>query len=191
MELPVRFFGHPLRVFVYRLLGYTSLACLLVAWMLPFMAVAQVPPVVVPRGLDSVSPGAAQPKFRKPPPAVPPEQQDMFSVPPAVDRPLGVEEGPRVAVRTFDLKGVHERPRQNIHVKDVEDLLESIRLAHPDGFTIGELQEAANAVTDFYRKSGLIFAVAFIPVQTVEDGVVTVEVLEGYLGDVNTEGNKV
>ena len=42
----------------------------------------------------------------------------------------------------------------------------------------------------YYREHGLILAQAFVPVQEVDDGEVTIQVLEGLLGRVVTEGNE-
>ena len=52
------------------------------------------------------------------------------------------------------------------------------------------MQEIAAAVTQYYRSAGFVLAQAFIPAQEVVDGIVVIEVLEGNLGNVLTEGNK-
>ena len=167
----------------------------------------------------------------------------MFPIPPAVDRPLDVEEGERVFVSRFELKGVTDRPEDGIALDELADLLDGLRterqqlsavddngftdperveiaafmqkvIADPDldmqfedyeslvdklraikerrdaGMTIGSMQEIAAAVTQYYRSAGFVLAQAFIPAQEVVDGIVVIEVLEGNLGNVLTEGNQ-
>jgi hemolysin activation/secretion protein len=55
--------------------------------------------------------------------------------------------------------------------------------------TIGQLVEAANAVTRLYQKRGYALSFAFIPAQTFEHGVVRVTVVEGYVSRVKISGN--
>lgn len=140
---------------------------------------------------DAARPGAVRPlddeRRRVPlPPA-----ESVLDVPPLIDRPLDIDEGERVIVKRFVIEGVVNRPEYRIKLEEIETLLEEQRTARPDGFTIGRLEEAAAAVTNYYRQRGLILAHAVIPVQTVEDGVVRVEVLEGKLGRVLAEGNHI
>jgi hemolysin activation/secretion protein len=138
---------------------------------------------------DAVRPGAIRPGddpvARPTPPAA-----ATFEVPPVINRPLDVDEGERIEVAAFALKGFTDRPELGINRADVEALLEESRLARPDGFTVGHLQEVAVAVTRYYREKGLILAQAFVPVQTVDDGQVDIEIMEGRLGQVLTEGNE-
>jgi len=70
------------------------------------------------------------------------------------------------------------------------DRLRSERAERRAGLTIGQLQQVANAVTEYYRSAGFILAQAYIPAQEVVDGVVVIEVLEGKLGNVLVEGNE-
>lgn len=113
-----------------------------------------------------------------------------YVVPPVVDRPLDAAGGPRIKLEAVELRGVIDRPKKGLRIDDVWAIIEQARAASPDGMTIGELQELANKITDHYRESGFIVAHAFIPVQTVEDGIITIQVLEGTLGRVLVEGGK-
>ncbi len=56
------------------------------------------------------------------------------------------------------------------------------------GLSYSELEDIAAQVTRFYRERGLILARAYIPEQEVRDGVVTLAVLRGELGEVTVEG---
>ena len=58
------------------------------------------------------------------------------------------------------------------------------------GYTIGEIEQVADNVTQFYRSKGLLLATAYVPVQDITQGVVNIAVLEGNLGEVTINGNK-
>ncbi len=83
-------------------------------------------------------------------------------------------------------------PRYSIQVTEANAILEeSVRQQPPAGFSIGQLQEVANKVRKYYREHGLILTQVVVPVQTVESGIVDLEVFIGKLGRVLVEGNEV
>ena len=170
-------------VFLKRFLVLHMILCFMSA------AHAQLPVEVMQSLPDATKPGGqrAQDEFLYP--ELEPEP-GKYIVPPVVDRPLGTTEGPRIKIEAIDLRGVVERPEKGLFVDDVWRIIEDDRKRLPDGHSIGELQELANQITNHYRSTGFIVAHAFIPVQTVEDGIVTIQVLEGVLGRILVEGNK-
>ena len=114
-----------------------------------------------------------------------------FEVPALIDRPLDIEEGPYVVVNSFSLIDVEDYPRHDVSISEINDLLEGILKDQPErGFSIGEMQEVADEVTRYYRTRGLILSTAVVPVQTITDGIVDIQVFIGRLGRVVTEGNK-
>ena len=113
-----------------------------------------------------------------------------YIIPPVVDRPLETTGGPRIKIGALELRGVNDYPDQNLKVDDIWTIVEQEQSLRPDGMTIGELQGLANQITDYYLSRGFVVAHAFLPVQTVEDGVVTIQVLEGVLGRVLVEGHQ-
>ncbi|MCC6709106.1 MAG: ShlB/FhaC/HecB family hemolysin secretion/activation protein [Gammaproteobacteria bacterium] len=139
---------------------------------------------------DAAKPGAMRPgdKPREAPQAPPPESS--FKVPALVDRPLEIDDGEKLAVKQFVLDGAIDRPQHGIAVADLQALVDAKLAERPDGFTVGRLQEVADAVTKYYRDRGLILAQAFVPVQSVDGGAVKIQIMEGLLGNVVTEGNK-
>ena len=116
----------------------------------------------------------------------------QLEIPPVIDRPLGVEEGPRVFVSRFDLSGAVSRPDADIRISEIQTILDDhVSSQSPDGFAIGQLQAVADDVTNYYRERGLILAQAFVPAQDVVDNVVRIEVLEGELENIVVEGNRI
>jgi hemolysin activation/secretion protein len=55
--------------------------------------------------------------------------------------------------------------------------------------TVAELFNIVQSITNFYRNNGYILSRAILPPQRVKNGVVRVQVIEGYIGDVSVSGN--
>ncbi len=151
------------------------------------------PIIAGPLGLpDSARPGAV-----RPPPEVPPEQLiaptgEIVKIPAVIDRPFDIEEGPFVIVKEFRLLDAEDLPKYDISIDEIKtSILEKLRQAQAErGFSIGELQEVADQVTRYYREKGLILSTAVIPVQTVDSGIIDVQVYIGRLGRVIAESNE-
>jgi len=78
-----------------------------------------------------------------------------------------------------------------IGAEQVAQLTDTLRRQKRErGLSYADLDDIANQVTRFYREHGLILAKAYIPAQKVENGTVTLKVLEGELGKVVVQGNK-
>lgn len=58
------------------------------------------------------------------------------------------------------------------------------------GITLGMIESVADTITRYYRERGFILAKAYIPEQQVRDGVVTLTLLLGELGEVEVQNNK-
>ncbi|MGM0477457.1 MAG: ShlB/FhaC/HecB family hemolysin secretion/activation protein [Pseudomonadota bacterium] len=137
------------------------------------------------RELRGVRPGADEPRI----PEAPPEE--VLEIPPMVERPFDPEAGDTVVVERFELKGVRDLPAHDITREAVRAFVDERLREQPDNaFTIGQLEQVAEAATNYYRERGLILARMVVPVQTVTDGVVTLELIEGRLGRILPEGNE-
>lgn len=78
------------------------------------------------------------------------------------------------------------------HVSDLEvqKLVWLIREQRSSrGITLGTIETVADRITQFYRERGFILAKAYIPRQEVRDGIVTLTLLLGSLGEVDVTGN--
>jgi hemolysin activation/secretion protein len=119
---------------------------------------------------------------------LPPSQPTMPSTPAQIlipDQPtpnMHDRRGKRFAVHSFRFVGNTVFSSQEL--KRVVDRYRDLEL------NLYQLNVAADAITEFYRDKGYTLARAVIPPQKVEDGVVTVAVIEGRLGKVLFSGNK-
>jgi hemolysin activation/secretion protein len=153
---------------------------------IPALSLAQVAPQLSPQ----VSPGATQPQpLAEPLPT--PTPAPLLTVPRMLDRPLGLEEGPRIVVKRFNLTGAVDHRKLGLTVAALQAKLDAAIAAQPsDGYTINQLQQIAAQLSDYYHKKSLVLARVVVPAQDVHDGVVQMRVLEGILEAVKVEGNK-
>jgi len=92
-----------------------------------------------------------------------------------------------------DLMAVIEKKTEGQHVGplEVQKLVFLIReQRRKRGVTLGMIETVADTITRFYRERGFILAKAYIPQQKVRDGIVTLTLLLGELGEVVVENDK-
>ncbi len=56
--------------------------------------------------------------------------------------------------------------------------------------SIAGISRIAEKITAKYRKEGYIIAYAYVPVQDIKDGMLTIKVIEGKVGNITVSGNK-
>jgi len=85
------------------------------------------------------------------------------------------------AATTVQVKAI--RFSGNTHIDDasLHRAIPQIGQVQGTSATLAQLDALAAAVTQYYRQRGYFVAVAYVPRQTVDDGVVTIAVLEGKL----------
>lgn len=93
-----------------------------------------------------------------------------------------MEEGPPFFVKMIVIKG---------NMAFSEEML-TLFASNYEGrkITFKELQNFTDEVTEFYRLHGYTTSWAYIPPQTIRDGVVVINVVEGRIGSIKIEGNK-
>lgn len=92
--------------------------------------------------------------------------------------------------RLLNALGVHDATSE-LSRRDAADLTALIRQQKKRrGLSIFELEEVAAAVQAHFRATGYFLAVAFVPAQSVADGVVALAVLPGVLGEVIVHGGR-
>ena len=122
-------------------------------------ATAQLPVPPLPLTLPApATPAGALPQFEEPLPTVAPPAVS-FPIPPVAVRPLDVEEGERVFVKKFSLRGVSDRPGLGISSTELSTVLDRLRIdqqglgdVDETGFTPDEKEQIAafmqNVVTN-------------------------------------------
>jgi len=129
---------------------------------------------------QGVTPGVVRDEFRARPtlPATPP---DKVQAPAAPSNAAGVPAGGRkILVQRFEIVG-------NGAVGS--DVLQ--RIVEPyvgQSLTLLEIYDVADLLTRYYRTHGYTLASAYVPEQQVASGVITLEVIEGKLGNIRTQG---
>lgn len=93
----------------------------------------------------------------------------------------------------IDMLVAIEKETLDRHVSDLELqklvwLIREQRLKR--GITLGTIETVADKITQFYRDRGFILATAYIPEQEIRDGVVTLTLLLGTLGEVAVQNNE-
>ena len=125
--------------------------------------------------------GSSTDRFPQPLPEIEPleEQQplapeDSFSPP--------VNEGPQVQVSRIEVIGST--------VFEDEDFQPFIAPLEGTTVSFGELQTAANQITQLYQRQGYLTSQAVLQEQTITKGIVQIQILEGSLQDIQIEGNE-
>lgn len=107
------------------------------------------------------------------------EMRQAPTAPPAADAPVREPQaGETVQVRGFTVKGATLLPAEELEAL----LADRIGTA----LTLGQLQAAAQEISDHYRRKGY-FARAYLPQQDVTEGVIVIQVVEGRLGEVTLQ----
>lgn len=87
--------------------------------------------------------------------------------------------GPKVVVNRFKITGVT--------AFDEAELQRVIQTFTGRKIDFSEMQAAADAIANHYRKKGYFLAHTYLPGQEIVDGLITIAVLEGRVGDVRIE----
>lgn len=172
-------------------------------------AIAQVPPVpTLPPGVElpvplpsaddedvQQSPVPESPRFDFDRPERSPEEplpdQPLPQLPPAEDllpstnSPNLPGDVPGDAEATIEVKGYAV---EGSTVFDQAEL-DAVTAEFVGSMTFAQLLQARSAITQLYVDKGYVTSGAYIPPQTLKDGIVTVQILEGTLEDIKISGN--
>lgn len=108
------------------------------------------------------------------PPAAPPADKPALSI----EQPLTSRASSTtpIPVKRIRITGNTLIPEPRLHAL--------VASAEGQTLTLGELQAVAGRITDLYRESGYPLARAYVPAQSVQDGEVTLAVIEARYGQV-------
>ncbi|MHC1711149.1 MAG: ShlB/FhaC/HecB family hemolysin secretion/activation protein [Solidesulfovibrio sp.] len=115
--------------------------------------------------------GAAMQESQSARPTAQPQKEEPDIVKENGQATPGDQNGPTIFVREFKLENVEFIPEAEIQKE-----LEPFRNRN---LTMAQLEEAARAVTALYQKKGYTVAKAYLPKQSVTDGVIVIRVLVG------------
>ena len=117
--------------------------------------------------------------------------------PPAVTQPP-VAKGPVITVEGRELAAQSD-DQQKVPVKGfriggepplpTDELLGLVKNDTDRDITLGELNDSAGKITQYLRQKGYLVAFAYIPSQTIVDGIVEIDVVPGKYGQVKINGN--
>ena len=96
--------------------------------------------------------------------------------------PVEAEGAKKVLVRKFDIQGNT--------LLDAATLDSATAMAVGKELSLEEIWNVAELVTAKYREAGYLIANAYVPSQGIIDGVVTIQVVEGRVGEILVTGNK-
>ncbi|HEY9886957.1 MAG TPA: ShlB/FhaC/HecB family hemolysin secretion/activation protein, partial [Candidatus Obscuribacterales bacterium] len=170
--------------------------------MLLMPAYAELPPLPMVREVE-VAPSLAQ-SPGQPPANTAPEPPDLSPTLPSLELPLPPLPPPEEILRPSEApsreaeEAAPEIPGEIVVDRFVVEGstvfspadLQTVTAPYTDRpLTFTELFAVRAAVTQLYQEAGYITSGAFIPVgQVVDDGTVTIQVIEGRLADINIEG---
>ena len=117
---------------------------------------------------------------------VPRPEENRLSVPPSAERPHreGETDGVAVHVTRLRLTG-----NKSIDSDALFAAIPELGDAVNRDCDLARLNGLADRVTAFYRRQGYLVALAYVPVQTVDEGVITIAVLEGEIDRVSLSGS--
>lgn len=132
----------------------------------------EIPPSTIPQ------PPKPEPLTPAPQPQTPPIELIIPTTPPTSSEPeIPTDIRSKITVKKFNFVGstVFTNEELNQVVKEY--------LNRPLSFA--ELLQARTAITHFYVERGYATSGAYIPPQTIEDGIITISIVEGRLDEIN------
>lgn len=112
---------------------------------------------------------------------------------PQIERPDEID-APRMLVKGFRIKGVQNHGSIDISQQSIEQLVvaKAQELVNGDaakGFTLSMFEDITRAISLYYRQRGFFLARAYIPEQKIFDGIVIINIVEGFLDQIAYDGN--
>ena len=178
----IQFWGHPNKI-AYRL--FTSV-CLALCINYSVVA-ADLPAAATPGGaLPKLNDGITEP-FVYP--------GTTLSSDSSEEVPLEDVNAPRMQVRGFRINGVKPHQALGINQASIEALvltkaLELVEGKTLKGFTLSMFDAINVAIGRYYREKGFFLARAYIPAQKIENDIVAINVVEGYIDQIIISGNR-
>lgn len=97
----------------------------------------------------------------------------------------GLEGATEISVKKVLIKGAIDYPELGVSSVAVAAFANAELAKYENQLTMGQLQKLVNGITSYYVDRGLIFNRAYLPPQEIADDSITINILEGKLGDVH------
>ncbi|WP_228024985.1 ShlB/FhaC/HecB family hemolysin secretion/activation protein [cf. Phormidesmis sp. LEGE 11477] len=158
-----------------------------------FLAQVNLPPDLPPGSVPAeplppadIDPGSQRDEIFIEPQPLPqlPPVDELLDEPDGTNTPSGLTSGPG---ETFEVSGIQLEGSTVFSAEDFSTLFEEY-IGRP--ITFDELLQIRSAITQRYIDAGFLTSGAFIPPQTLEEGIVTVQVLEGVIEDIEIVGTR-
>lgn len=114
---------------------------------------------------------------------------DIVTVPTVSERPVDTESGPKIIVHEFSVSYDDDTLVVQTQRDTATQMASEYLAAQGKQLSLGQLEDFAFSLTEYFRDSGLMLAQAILPAQEVENGVVLIKVYVGKLGAVAAAGN--
>jgi hemolysin activation/secretion protein len=125
-------------------------------------------------------PPKPQPEPLKPKPEKPPIELLIPTTPPSSTEPeIPTDTQTQITVTQFNFTGST--------IFSDEQLREVVQEYLNRSLSFSELLQARTAITQFYVDRGYVTSGAYIPPQTIENGIVTIAIVEGRIDDINVK----
>jgi hemolysin activation/secretion protein len=147
----------------------------------PLALAAALMVAMTPTWAQTTRPNAGQ-LLQQTAPALPPPPQGQSQ---SVTAPAAPNAAQAASTATVQVKAIRFVGNTRIDDAGLRRAIPEIDRTQGSSATLAQLQSLADAVTRYYRQRGYFVAVAYVPRQTVEDGTVTIQVLEGKLDQVH------
>ena len=98
----------------------------------------------------------------------------------------------KAKIEEYATKGVYVEnievtPSEILTVYEIENIIDDYTKTN---VKIEQLQEIVNKINKLYLRKGFVTARAYLPEQTIEDGIIKIELLEGKVGNISVSGNR-
>lgn len=148
----------------------------------PITAAGIDPPAAALPG--SVEPGVISKVITQRSPYAGGKERAAGITPPKEEAPKQL--GPEAAKIKFKLTKII---LEGNHVYSGKELLPLYQDQLNKTISVADLENIVQSITNYYRNNGYILSRAILPPQHVANGVVRVQVIEGYIGEVRVQGN--
>lgn len=107
---------------------------------------------------------------------------------PVVEQPQAPPIQPGAESVRFKLNAVQFTPASEVFKQGELEVLADAFVGKD--ITFADLQQLAEQINDAYRERGVVTARAIIPPQDLSDGIITLQLVEGRLGEIRVKGNE-